>query len=127
MGFESKVFASGSHKPERRHGAAAGLPRGPRNVRPLLATMAPFAVQADLCAQPLPNDPILFVERSYACSHSLSAETRQAAACDRLERDKADLLNRYRNDPKTLAMIAHPERVKHVGYVGVDRYPAPPK
>jgi hypothetical protein len=69
-------------------------------------------------AQPLPNTPELFVRRSYVCSHQRSTEYRRLAACDSLKRDKADLLRRYRDQPKILAMINHPERVRSVGYVG---------
>ena len=89
--------------------------------------LALLTVPTVAIAQPLRDDPELFVGRSYACTHNPSQETTKAAACDNLKRDRAALLQRYRNQPKILAMIAHPERVKRVGYVGIDRYPAPPK
>jgi hypothetical protein len=93
----------------------------------LSITFAVLAVPAVASADAWSENADLFVNRSYVCAHSPTRASQQAAACDHLERDRAALLQRYHDQPKVLAMIRHPERVRQVGYVGVDQYPAPPK
>jgi hypothetical protein len=69
------------------------------------------------------GDVALFVSRSYVCNHQPSSDDRTAADCQNLDRDKSVLLRRYHDQPDILAMINHPEKVRHVGFSGVDRYP----
>jgi hypothetical protein len=79
-----------------------------------------MALSGGAFGQP-PNTPELFVSRSYVCSHHPSVDASQNAGCENLERDRAELLRRYEGQPKILGMIMHPEKVRSVGFVGVDQ------
>jgi hypothetical protein len=101
--------------------------RGFKAILVVLALSSTVPVSAEAASLPIATDVVSFVNLFHICSlkEYRSKAAQRKLGCDEIERDRANLLSRYRDQPKNIAMILHPDAVRMVGFIGVEQHSKP--